>query len=127
MDIEIAAQPETRRADDGELCILIALSAEPDELLMKELNASPPLESLCARVEPAGRALHIYPNEGGIAAPTTILTAVKALIGAANEARAGELMSEQEREDAAAEAQRAEVQLQLSSWWAETGGAQPPA
>jgi len=122
MSIEIAGQPETRRTEDGDLCIEVPLTAEPDELLMKELSASPPLVSLCERIEPAEQALHIYPNEGGISAPTTILTAVRALIGAANEARAGELMSEQEREDAAAEAQRDQVQQQLGAWWAEQGG-----
>lgn len=122
MDIEIAGQPESILAEDGELRIEIPLSGEPDELLMKELRASPPLESLCRSIEPAEGALYLCPNEGGIAAPGTVLTAVKALIGAANEARAREQMSEQERAAVAAEQEREQVQRELRGWWAGQGG-----
>lgn len=120
--IEVAGAPRTIAEDDaGTLSIEIPLTAEPDELLLKELKGSPPLSSLCESIELRERSLLIHPNEGGLGALKTMLTAVVALIETANHARAEAAMSDEERQAAAVEEQRREVQAELEAWWGEQG------
>jgi hypothetical protein len=121
LQIEIAGPPATCASDRAGVCIEIPLTAEPDELLLKELKKSPPLSSLCEGVEVREQSLVLHPNEGGLAALKTMLAAVLALIETANQVRADEAMSDEEREAAAAEALRSEVQAELEAWWAEQG------
>lgn len=120
--IQVAGVPRTIAGDDeGALSIEIPLTAEPDELLLKELRGSPPLSSLCESIEMRERSLVIRPNEGGLESLKTMLTAVVALIETANHARTDAAMSDEEREAAAAEEQRREVQAELEAWWGEQG------
>jgi hypothetical protein len=120
--IRVADVPRTIAEHDGSgLSIEIPLTAEPDELLLQELRGSPPLSSLCEAIELRERSLVIRPNEGGLEALKTMLTAVVALIETANQARADAAMSEEEREAAAAEEKRREVQGELEAWWGEQG------
>lgn len=119
-DIEIAAPPETVE-DGGEIRVALPLSAEPDELLLKELKASPPLSSLCDSFEVRGRTLLLHPNDGGLDAVKTMLTAVLALIETTNRTRADELMSEEERAAAELEQRREQVQDDVLAWWEEQG------
>jgi hypothetical protein len=123
IEIQVAGAPRTieREEGNGSLSIEIPLTDEPDELLLKELRASPPLSSLCDSIELREQSLLIHPNEGGLEALKTMLTAVVALIETANEARAEAAMSEEEREAAAAAAQRRQVQAELEAWWGEQG------
>jgi hypothetical protein len=122
IEIEVAGAPRTIAEDDaGALSIEIPLTAEPDELLLNELKGSPPLSSLCESIELRERSLLIHPNEGGLRALKTMLTAVVALIETANHARAEAAMSDEERQAAAVEEQRREVQAELEAWWGEQG------
>jgi hypothetical protein len=122
VEIQVAGAPRTIAGDEvGALAIEIPLTGEPDELLLKELKASPPLSSLCEAIELRERSLLIHPNEGGLEALKTMLTAVVALIETANQARAEAAMSDEEREAAAAEERRRGVQGELEAWWAEQG------
>jgi hypothetical protein len=121
MQIEIAGPPATYASDRAEVCIEIPLTAEPDELLLKELKKSPPLSSLCETFEVREHNLVLYPNEGGLAALKTMLAAVLALIETTNQVRADEAMSDEQREAAAAEALRSEVRAELEAWWGEQG------
>jgi hypothetical protein len=120
IEIQVAGVPRTVAGDAG-LTIEIPLTAEPDELLLGELKGSPPLSSLCESIELRERSLLICPNEGGLQALKTMLTAVVALIETANQARAEAAMSEEERQAAAARALHREVQAELGAWWAEQG------
>jgi hypothetical protein len=119
VQIEMAGPPATHASDRAALCIEIPLTAEPDELLLKELKKSPPLSSLCDGVEVRERSLVLLPNEGGLAAVKTMLAAVVALIETTNQARAEEAMTDDEREAAAAAVLRSEVEAELGAWWDE--------
>jgi hypothetical protein len=119
--IELAGPPAIHLSDRVALRIDIPLTAEPDELLLKELKKSPPLSSLCDGVDVREQSLVLHPNEGGLAAVKTMLAAVVALIETTNQARAEEAMTEDEREAAAAALLRSEVQAELDAWWDEQG------
>jgi hypothetical protein len=119
--IELAGPPAIHLSDRVALRIDIPLTAEPDELLLKELKKSPPLSSLCDGVDVREQSLVLHPNEGGLAAVKTMLAAVVALIETTNQTRAEEAMTEDEREAAAAALLRSEVQAELDAWWDEQG------
>jgi hypothetical protein len=122
IEVQVAGPPRTIAEDDaGGLAIEIPLTAAPDELLLKELRGSPPLSSLCDSIELRERSLLIHPNEGGLEALKTMLTAVVALIETANHARGEAMMSDEERQAALVEEQRREVQAELEAWWGEQG------
>jgi len=120
--IEVAGKPKRERVPNmGAEPIRLPLSAEPDDLLMRDLGRNELVSNYCKRVEAVGTSLILFPSKTGRNHPAAMLTAIKARIDTTNNTRAQ--LEERAESEAAAkeagEAWRERTDAELDKWFDE--------
>lgn len=119
MHIQLASAPEVLQDPEAKgLRITVPLTAQPDELLLDAIDASPAITAYCASVEPEESALVlVLKKDAGPDGLGTLMTAVSSLIELSNKDREASAKTEEERRLEELEREQADAEAALQAWW----------
>jgi hypothetical protein len=119
MNIQLASAPEVLSDPEAKgLRITVPLTAQPDELLIDALDASPAITAYCTSVEPEESALVlVLKKDAGPDGLGTLMTAVSSLVELSNKDREAAAKTEEERRLEEFEREQADAEAALQAWW----------
>jgi hypothetical protein len=119
MNIQLASAPEVLQDPEAKgLRITVPLTAQPDELLLDAIDASPAITAYCASVEPEESALVlVLKKDAGPDGLGTLMTAVSSLVELSNKDREAAAKTEEERRLEELEREQADAEAALQAWW----------
>ncbi|HST33452.1 MAG TPA: hypothetical protein VLJ80_08015 [Solirubrobacteraceae bacterium] len=119
MNIQLASAPEVLPDPEAKgLRITVPLTAQPDELLLDAIDASPAITAYCASVEPDASALVlVLKKDAGPDGLGTLMTAVSSLVELSNKDREAAAKTEDERRLEELEREQADAEAALQAWW----------
>jgi hypothetical protein len=119
MDIQLASAPEVLSDPEAKaLRITVPLTAQPDELLLEALDASPAITAYCTSVDPEESALVlVLKKDAGPDGLGTLMTAVSSLVELSNKDREAAAKTKEERRLEELEQEQADAEAALQAWW----------
>lgn len=119
MNIQLASAPEVLQDPEAKgLRITVPLTAQPDELLLDAIDASPAVTAYCASVESEGSALVlVLKKDAGPDGLGTLMTAVSSLVELSNKDREAAAKTKEERRLEELEQEQADAEAALKAWW----------